>query len=739
VQCIVDKKKSRNNFLKTNDVVGGIPLLLLAACTGGSGAGGPSGGPTTPTPAAPNSADPTDIALSFTSIAENISATTSIGVITTSDSDSSNHVYTVSDDRFEVVNDELRLKSGNSLNYEASDTIYITINVSDTEGGSYSELISISVIDEVDIVPAQGITIFGEDSGDLSGWSVSLAGDVNNDGFDDLIIGARNADPIGKSNAGKSYVVFGSANIFDENINLTNINGANGFSVNGKVSDDWSGTSVSNLGDINGDSIDDFIIGAFGADPGGVERAGESYVIFGSDGVWNSEMDLSSLNGNNGFSVIGTGFAGVSGWPVSNAGDINGDGLNDIVIASYGANNGSIDAAGNVYVIYGSNIAFPAEFDPNDLTGNNGFTIVGGGIADHIGADVAFAGDLNGDGIDDLVIGALHTGSPVKQQYIVFGSDSGFDSVFNLDNLNGNNGVTLEGSNFGSSSTIAVSAVGDFNGDGYDDTLIGSYLSDVGLYDSAGESYLIFGHGGSWDSVIGLDDLNENEGVVFMGGSANSQTGVSVSGAGDLNGDGFDDIIIGSSNLGKSYVVFGGNSYNSATFDLSSLDGEHGFVVQGVDFGDNSGYSVSDAGDINNDGFDDIVIGAYFADGAGNAEENSGESYLIFGHGGNWDPILDLSNLKPYFQQEGTERNDIFNATTNEETFVMMHLNWGDDIIFGFDDGQDKIDLTDTNLLFGDLSIVQNGSDVLITEANGNSITLDTLLVSDVSAADFLF
>src|SRR4028118_1235155 len=126
----------------------------------------------------------------------------------------------------------------------------------------------------LDLNGSNGFAINGIAVGDYSGSSVSSAGDVNGDGIDDLIIGARTASPNGISEAGQSYVVFGSNSGFVAGLDLSELNGSNGFAINGIVADDRLGSSVSSAGDVNGDGFDDLIIGAIYADPNGIDRAG---------------------------------------------------------------------------------------------------------------------------------------------------------------------------------------------------------------------------------------------------------------------------------------------------------------------------------------------------------------------------------------------------------------------------------------------------------------------------------
>ena len=162
--------------------------------------------------------------------------------------------------------------------------------------GGFAPSLSLAALDGTN-----GFRLDGIDQSDLSGNSVSSAGDVNGDGFDDVIIGARSADPNGNSFAGESYVVFGAAGGFAPSLSLAALDGTNGFRLDGIDADDRSGNSVSSAGDVNGDGYDDLIIGAFDADPNGNSRAGESYVVFGAAGGFTPSLSLGALDGTNGF------------------------------------------------------------------------------------------------------------------------------------------------------------------------------------------------------------------------------------------------------------------------------------------------------------------------------------------------------------------------------------------------------------------------------------------------------
>jgi hypothetical protein len=370
--------------------------------------------------------------------------------------------------------------------------------------------------------------------------------------------------------------------------------------------------------------------------------------------------------GTGGFVINGVSTGDRSGRSVSSAGDVNGDGFDDLIVgAPYDDPNGFNSGAS--FVVFGKTDGTAVELSAVEA-GTGGF-VINGSAYDTSGWSVSSAGDVNGDGFDDLIVGARFdrpNGYYSGASFVVFGKANG--TAVELSAVEaGTGGFVINGVSAYDRSGVSVSSAGDVNGDGFDDLIVGAPNDDPnGSF--SGASFVVFGKADG--TAVELSAVEAGTGgFVINGVSAGDRLGFSVSSAGDVNGDGFDDLIVGAfdddpngSKSGASFVVFG--KMDGTAVELSAVEaGTGGFVINGVSANDYSGRSVSSAGDVNGDGFDDLIVGAV---GDDPNEPNSGASFVVFG--GDFSGAATEVGTVGDDTLTGTTANDVIFAGTGNDT-----------------------------------------------------------------------
>jgi len=303
------------------------------------------------------------------------------------------------------------------------------------------------------------------------------------------------------------------------------------------------------------------------------------------------------------------------GGPVDLAGDVNGDGLDDLLVGS---------GIGGIRVVFGPTRGNNGVLNGQQLDGVSGFTIM---HDDQNISHVSTAGDINNDGLDDIIVGSL------GGTHIVFGSRDAFPRIVDSSSLDGSNGFSI------ATPATNVSDAGDVNGDGIDDIIIGNANASINGLTGVGIVYVVYGKASLFARELSPDAIRGTTGFAIIGAQQQDRIGHSVGAAGDFNHDGIDDFMIGAPNktqgekaeVGEAYVIYGQPSGHPSTFSVSDLSAETGLVIVGVDRQNAAGASVSEVGDINHDGIDDLAIGAPGKGPFGSPSDYPGDVYLLFG------------------------------------------------------------------------------------------------------------
>lgn len=453
--------------------------------------------------------------------------------------------------------------------------IGITLTTASTvQAGSASEMVQIT----------------GNVANDNAGYKVA-SGDLNGDGYDEVIIGAPYADIDGVEK-GAIYIVYGSS---DPLTNLS-LDSDQVVTYYGEGQYDWAGIGIAANGDLNDDGYDDLLVGATQNTVEADDYFGAAYIIYGQANA------LTGGNLGDTVKLSGTGFHEFAGYAVNYIGDVNGDGYEDMGVGAP-AYTGDLSAKGEVYVVYGKS----AQYTDTTLSGA-GVRIEGENAGDNLGGTLSAVGDLNNDGYDDWMVGAygynIDAVSDTGTVYIYYGQaeyyDAGTISAPQLQGVAGNDGLSY-----------LVSNGGDLNSDGYDDALISNSFHNNGDDNNTGSMYILYGSDTEVTTqlVNQLPELTgENEDDYFSTGLA----------GGGSSGDEYADFIASApyndtvgENVGRVHLIDGQDSQLTSANVVDSDTG----IIDGVSATEQFGYSVA-WGDINGDNLSELISGAPYNDTA---------------------------------------------------------------------------------------------------------------------------
>lgn len=520
-----------------------------------------------------------------------------------------------------------------------------------------------------DLDGSNGFELIGS-AGRNTGYSVSGGGDVNGDGIGDLILGAPG--PVDNSTAGVSYVVFGRDTPFDASLDLTTLNGSDGFALQGISTGDAAGASVAIVRDINGDDIDEILIGAPGADPDASRvDAGQAYLVMGSDKGFAPSVSLAALDGISGFVLSGSSAGDQAGASVADAGDLNSDGVGDVVVGAPGADPNGEDS-GAAYVFFGAADFAVAEgltgafYETGNVSSLAEATTAIVGLPPSSTFDAYQVDYPNGDATDSIEIS----------------TELGDYLGLNAENIDGDDTAAIAGTVFTFSGYLRVDEAGAYNfqvgsADGFSLSIDGQtvaefdgtreFATSTGSHTFAEPGFypVLLLHfsssspaGLEWKSDLTgtldfvtreqlytapptssweLGELDGSNGLMIAGGAAGDALGAAVASAGDLNGDGPEDLVVGApgsdaggADSGQAYVLYGKpittlDEGFSSIVQATHLSGSDGLILSGSEPGRAVGSSVASAGDINADGLADLLLGA-----PGSATL-AGEVHVVFG------------------------------------------------------------------------------------------------------------
>ena len=537
------------------------------------------------------------------------------------------------------------------------------------------------------------IIIDGVKAGDRAGAAVGSAADLNGDGKAEILVGAPGMEVGLNTDAGAGFVLWGQATAGGIDLKDPFSGGGKGYALKGEAAGDVAGTAILSVADLNGDGKVDIVVGAPGNDGGG-NNAGAAYVVWGKSS--NAVVNLGAVAaGTGGYKIVGDNAGDAVGSIISTLSDQNGDGKAELLIGAASSQAGGLNS-GAVYVAFGKSST--STLDLTSVAAGAGGYRITGVSGDDVGGAVSSVGDVNGDGIADILIGAAGCNSA----YLVWGKSS--TSNVNLADVRlGVGGLYITGASSGTLSRVSVTGGADLNRDGLADWVIGTPADSEGGA-NAGAVYVVWG-GGSRNIDLAL--VAQGVGGAKVVGAAGSLLGSTVSITSDKNGDGTADLLIGAPGTGESaYLLYTPASWQSDT----NVYGSNGNDWMTLGFGDR--YKISVGNDVIYAlGSDDHVM----ADaGHDSVDGGSGNDTLI---GGTGNDTLD-----------GGTGNDALFGAAGDDVYVLDSIN--DLVTERVGDGIDTVRSSTNafltanveNLVLTGLSLMGTGNELdnLITGGTGN-------------------
>lgn len=604
----------------------------------------------------------------------------------------------------------------------------------------------------------QGFRVEGVNARDFLGSRVSGGWDINGDQRSDLLVDIPFFDPPGEPLGGRILGIYGQEEDFDLLTYMTDYENEDGVTVDGANANQALASPVM-IGDLNNDGIGDFAVRSTGIDVGA-----QAFVVFGVAGDFPEGLSVDDLDGTNGFAILGNTAGTFIPGELAGGQDLNGDDISDLVINWVDSGQ---DDTGHIDIVFGSDDPFSATLDLQLPTSADAFHRISPIFEDDglagFGSKPSI-GDFNGDGFYDLIFGAQNTGTGVDGMVasnagagvVLFGGEPSFPSEISLDTLDGDSGLLLTQPLESVFLGVDTEFIGDTDGDGLEDLLI---------TDTRGTVHIVFGRDISVPSEIDVTQLDGRDGFRIQSSEDKVSFGLSASGIGDVDGDGYTDFAIQSPNsgaggfsiAGKVYVIFGGHA-NLMALDYADGVQDGRILVQNLGIAYQEGVGSMPGDGIFQGSFRNEAVGFGSADYDGDVIDGTNNTILLaggndFGAGGAGDDSVDGGDGDDILWGEagddmllGGPGNDILSAGSGVDTMTggdggdtfIVAPGEGSNTITDFDLAEDTLDLS----LFaradatGALLAAQAGSAVLTLQdgtqitVQGDGVTPESLLAS---------